>query len=78
MIVIGSRQYIKNTSMTHRISLKEIAIQSDLSTATVDRAINNRAHISPQAKPRVAAAISELEGQEAQLARADGVCFSTF
>lgn len=53
--------------MTHRFPLKEIARQSGLSTATVDRAVNNRAHVSPQTKARVAAAISELEGQEAQL-----------
>jgi len=54
--------------MTHRFPIKEVARQSGLSTATVDRAINNRAHVSPQTKARVAAAISELEGQEAQLA----------
>ncbi|MEY8120779.1 MULTISPECIES: LacI family DNA-binding transcriptional regulator [unclassified Falsihalocynthiibacter] len=53
--------------MTHRFPLKEIARQSGLSTATVDRAINNRANVSPQTKARVAAAISELEGQEGQL-----------
>lgn len=53
--------------MTHRFPLKEIARQAGLSTATVDRAINNRAHVSPQTKIRVATAISELEGQEAQL-----------
>lgn len=54
--------------MTHRFPLKEIARQAGLSTATIDRAINNRAHVSPQTKARVAAAILELEGQEAQLA----------
>lgn len=54
--------------MTHRFPIKEIARQSGLSTATVDRVINNRANVSPQTKARVAAAISELEGQEAQLA----------
>ena len=53
--------------MTHRFQLKEIARQSGLSTATVDRAINNRSNVSPQTKARVAAAISELEGQEMQL-----------
>jgi LacI family transcriptional regulator len=53
--------------MTHQFPLKEVARQSGLSTATVDRAINNRANVSPQTKARVAAAISELEGQEAQL-----------
>lgn len=54
--------------MTHRFPLKEVARQSGLSTATVDRVINNRANVSPQTRARVAAAISELEGQEAQLA----------
>jgi LacI family transcriptional regulator len=54
--------------MTHRFPIKEVARQSGLSTATVDRAINNRAHVSPQTKARIAAAMSELEGQEAQLA----------
>jgi LacI family transcriptional regulator len=54
--------------MTHRFPLKEVARQAGLSTATVDRAINNRAHVSPQTKARVVAAISELEGQEMQLA----------
>uniref|UniRef100_UPI002490283E LacI family DNA-binding transcriptional regulator n=1 Tax=Litoreibacter halocynthiae TaxID=1242689 RepID=UPI002490283E len=54
--------------MTHRFPIKEVARQSGLSTATIDRALNNRANVSPQTKARVAAAISELEGQEAQLA----------
>jgi LacI family transcriptional regulator len=53
--------------MTHRFPIKEVARQSGLSTATVDRVINNRSSVSPQTKARVAAAISELEGQEAQL-----------
>jgi LacI family transcriptional regulator len=54
--------------MTHRFPIKEIAAQSGLSTATIDRALNGRAHVSPQTNARVAAAIAELEGQEAQLA----------
>ena len=54
--------------MTHRFPIKEIARQSGLSTATVDRVLNGRAHVSPQARARVAAALSELEGQEAQIA----------
>jgi LacI family transcriptional regulator len=53
--------------MTHRFPLKEIARQAGLGTATVDRVLNNRAHVSPQTKARVSAAISELEGQETQL-----------
>lgn len=54
--------------MTHRFPIKEIARQAGLGTATVDRAINNRAHVSPQTRARVEAAIQELAGQEAQLA----------
>ncbi len=54
--------------MTHRFPIKDIALQSGLSTATVDRVLNGRAHVSPQTRARVTAAITELEGQEAQLA----------
>lgn len=54
--------------MTHRFPIKEIALQAGLSTATVDRVINNRAHVSPQTRRRVAGALTELENQEAQLA----------
>jgi LacI family transcriptional regulator len=59
---------IKNTSMTHRFPIKEIAIQAGLSTATVDRVLNKRPNVSLQSSARVAAAIAELEGQETQLA----------
>lgn len=54
--------------MTHRFPIKEIAAQAGLGTATVDRVLNGRAHVSPQTRARVAAAIGELEGQEQQLA----------
>lgn len=54
--------------MTHRFPIKEIALQAGLSTATVDRVINNRSHVSPQTRRRVAGALAELEGQELQLA----------
>jgi LacI family transcriptional regulator len=54
--------------MTHRFPIKEIAAQSGLGTATVDRVINNRAHVSAQTRGRVAIALQELEAQEAQLA----------
>lgn len=54
--------------MTHRFPLKEIARQSGLGIATVDRVLNDRPHVSPQSRARVHAAIAELEGQEAQLA----------
>jgi len=53
--------------MTHRFPIKEIALQAGISTATVDRALNGRANVSPQTQARVAAAIKELEGQEVQL-----------
>lgn len=54
--------------MTHRFPIKEIARQAGLGTATVDRALNKRDHVSPQTKLRVASAIEELVAQEAQLA----------
>lgn len=54
--------------MTHRFPIKEIALQSGLGTATVDRVLNNRAHVSAQTQKRVEAAIKELELQEQQLA----------
>ncbi|KNG93557.1 LacI family DNA-binding transcriptional regulator [Pseudaestuariivita atlantica] len=54
--------------MTHRFPIKEIARQAGLGPATVDRVLNGRAHVSPQARARVAAALDELATQEAQLA----------
>ena len=53
--------------MTHRFPIKEIALQSGLSTATIDRVLNGRLHVSPQSKRRVLDAIEELVRQEAQL-----------
>ncbi len=50
--------------MTHRFPIKEIAAQAGLGTATVDRALNGRAHVSARTKVRVAAALAELERQE--------------
>lgn len=54
--------------MTHRFPIKEIAQLAGLGPATVDRVLNNRAHVSQQTKNRVKAAIEELAEQEAQLA----------
>ena len=54
--------------MPHRFPIKEIARQAVLGTATIDRVLNNRAHVSAQTRQRVTAAIQELEAQEAQLA----------
>ena len=53
--------------MTHRFPVKEIALQSGLSTATIDRVLNGRAHVSPQTRRRVEDAIQELLAQESQL-----------
>ena len=44
--------------------IKEIAFQSGLSLATVDRAIHKRAHVSAATKRRVNAAIQELSQQQ--------------
>ena len=54
--------------MKHPFPLKEIALQSGLSLATVDRALHGRAHVSAQTARRVQAAIVELTRQEGQLA----------
>jgi LacI family transcriptional regulator len=54
--------------MTHRYPIKEIALQAGMSTATVDRVLNGRAHVSPQTRRRVTAALDELASQEAQMA----------
>lgn len=54
--------------MTHRFPIKEIARQAGVGPATVDRVLNNRAHVSPQTRLRVTAAVDELCAQEAQLA----------
>ncbi len=54
--------------MTHRFPIKEIARQAGLGTATVDRVLNNRPHVSPQTRKRVEMALRELTAQEAQLA----------
>jgi LacI family transcriptional regulator len=54
--------------MIHQFPLKEIASQSGLSHATVDRALHGRAHVSAQTARRVQAAIAELAQQEGQLA----------
>lgn len=54
--------------MTHRFPIKEIARQTGLGTATIDRVLNNRPNVSPQTKRRVMDAIKELEAQESQVA----------
>ncbi|HXZ09843.1 MAG TPA: LacI family DNA-binding transcriptional regulator, partial [Paraburkholderia sp.] len=54
--------------MAHRFLIKEIALQAGLGTATVDRALNGRAHVREHTRRRVQQAIKELEKQELQLA----------
>ncbi len=54
--------------MTHRFPVKEIARQSGLSTATIDRVLNDRPHVSAQTRRQVMDAIEELTRQEGQLA----------
>lgn len=61
-------KHIKKPSMAHLFPIKEIARQSGLGTATVDRVLNNRAHVSAPTRDRVNAAISELSRQRSQLA----------
>ncbi|SNZ21463.1 LacI family DNA-binding transcriptional regulator [Cohaesibacter gelatinilyticus] len=53
--------------MTHRFPVKEIALQSGTSVATVDRVLHGRQNVSPQTRRRVMDALNELEGQEQQL-----------
>lgn len=55
--------------MPHRFLVKDIAFQAGLSTATVDRVLNGRSGVRGQTALRVAAAVRELERQEASLAR---------
>jgi LacI family transcriptional regulator len=61
-------KHINKPSMVHVFPIKEIARQSGLGTATVDRVLNNRAHVSAPTRDRVNAAISELSRQRSQLA----------
>ncbi|MFZ1679901.1 MAG: LacI family DNA-binding transcriptional regulator, partial [Rhizobiaceae bacterium] len=55
--------------MAHHFLVKDIAHQAALSTATVDRVLNGRPGVRAQTRLRVAAAIRELERQEANLMR---------
>jgi LacI family transcriptional regulator len=52
--------------MAHPFLIKDIAFQAGLSTATVDRVINNRPGVRRQTLQRVEAAIVELERQQAR------------
>jgi LacI family transcriptional regulator len=55
--------------MPHHFLVKDIAFQAGVSTATVDRVLNQRQGVRAQTKARIAAAIHELERQENNLAR---------
>lgn len=55
--------------MPHRFLIKDIAFQAGLGTATVDRVLNGRGGVRGPTAARVAAAVNELERQEASLAR---------
>jgi LacI family transcriptional regulator len=55
--------------LPHRFLVKDIAFQAGLSTATVDRVLNGRCGVRGQTALRIAAAVRELERQEASLAR---------
>lgn len=50
--------------MAHEFLIKDIAFQAGLSTATVDRVINDRGGVRRQTKARVEAALAELHQQE--------------
>ncbi|MDP9809712.1 ABC-type sugar transport system substrate-binding protein [Rhizobium tibeticum] len=50
--------------MAHRFLVKDIAFQAGLSTATVDRVLNDRSGVRHQTISRVQAAIAELEKQQ--------------
>lgn len=52
--------------MTRKFTLKEIAFQSGLSLATVDRVLHGRAGVRSATQERVAAAMAELERQFAE------------
>ncbi|WFU49293.1 LacI family DNA-binding transcriptional regulator [Sinorhizobium terangae] len=51
--------------MAHPFLVKDIAFQAGVSTATVDRVLNDRTGVRPQTVARVKAAIRELEKQQA-------------
>lgn len=54
--------------MAHPFLIKEIALQAGVGTATVDRALNGRAHVRAHTRRRIEQAIKELEQQQFQLA----------
>src|SRR5690349_6443437 len=62
------QDHIKNPStgrMAQRFTVKQIAAQAGISTATVDRVLNERSGVHEQTRLRVQHAISELERRAA-------------
>ena len=53
--------------MPHRYKVREIAQQSGLSEATVDRVLNDRPGVRENTRAEVAQAIADLDKQRAQL-----------
>lgn len=76
--MLCGKKRIKNTSMAHRFSIKEIARHAGIGTATVDRVINNRANVSAKTRTRVGQAIAEMERQELQIAATGRQLFFDF
>src|SRR4051812_32935988 len=60
-------QRTEPTSMPHRYKVREIAQQSGLSEATVDRVLNQRPGVRENTRAEVMQAIADLDKQRAQL-----------
>jgi LacI family transcriptional regulator len=58
---------IKETWMSHRYRVREIAQQAGLSEATVDRVLHNRANVRESTRREVEQAIGDLDKQRSQL-----------
>jgi len=59
--------HIKETCMSHRYRVREIAQQAGLSEATVDRVLHNRANVRESTRREVEQAIGDLDKQRSQL-----------
>ncbi|WP_156379085.1 LacI family DNA-binding transcriptional regulator [Rhizobium sp. Root149] len=60
------QKHLKAEAMRPPFPLKDIALQSGLSLATVDRALHGRGHVAKATGLRIEAAIAELERQYAE------------